>query len=122
MEICATLKYARLSASKARDLARSVQGLPAVEALRITEFSERKAAMMLGKTLKSAIANAENKAKISADQLRVKLAVVEEGPRLKRFWPRSRGSASPILKRMCHIRIILTDDAKGGLEKASRTE
>ena len=112
MDISATTKYARLSTLKARDLARRVQGLPAAEALKVTSFSERKAASLLGKTLKSAIANAENRAKLSVDKLRVKEAVIEEGPRLRRFWPRSRGSASPILKRMCHIRIVLTDDVK----------
>jgi large subunit ribosomal protein L22 len=113
MEISATTRFTRLSALKARDLARRVQGLPATEALKITGFSERKAALLLGKTLKSAIANAENRAKLSVDKLRVKEAVIDEGPRQRRFWARSRGSASPILKRMCHIRIVLTDDAGG---------
>ena len=110
MDIAATMKYARLSPMKARDLIRRVQGLPVAEALRITEFSERKVAVLLTKTLKSAIANAENRAKLSIDKLRVKQAVIEEGPRLKRYWARSRGSASPVLKRMCHIRVVLTDD------------
>jgi len=112
MDISATTKYARLSALKARDLARRVQGLPAAEALKVTGFSERKAASLIGKTLKSAIANAENRAKLSVDKLRVKEAVIEEGPRLRRSWARSRGSASPILKRMCHIRVVLTDDGE----------
>jgi len=112
MDISATTRYTRLSALKARDLARRVQGLPAAEALKVTDFSERKAASLIGKTLKSAIANAENKARLSVDKLRVKEAVIEEGPRLRRFWARSRGSASPILKRMCHIRIVLTDDVE----------
>jgi len=111
MDIAAITRYARLSPTKARDLARRMQGLPVIEALKIAQFSERKAASLLGKTLKSAIANAADRAKITPDKLRVKLAVIEEGPRLSRFWPRSRGSASPILKRMCHVRVVLTDDA-----------
>jgi large subunit ribosomal protein L22 len=113
------MKYARLSPLKARDLARRVQGLPVTEALKVTDFSERKAAILLGKTLKSAIANAENRAKLSADKLRVKLAVIEEGPRMRRYWARSRGSASPILKRMCHIRVVLTDGVEEPGEQGS---
>ena len=112
MDIQARTKFVRLSPSKARDLVRRMRGLKVAEALNFTEFSERKAAFEIGKTLKSAIANAGNRANISVDALRVKLAVIEEGPRLKRFWPRARGSAGPVLKRLCHIRIVLTDGKK----------
>ena len=90
MEVKALTKFVRLSPSKARDLARAIQGRTVADALKITEFSERKAALYLGKTLKSAIANAENNAGISVDDLVVRTAVVEEGPRIKRWWPRAR--------------------------------
>ena len=109
MDVTAITKYARISPRKARNLAVAIQGLPVPEALKITEFSERKGAFLIGKTLKSAVANAENNSKLSADDLWIKLAVVEPGPSLKRYWPRARGSASPILKRTSHIRITLTD-------------
>ena len=109
MEITAITKFARMSPLKARDLARKVQGLPVADALRITDFSPRKAAGLIGKTLKSAIANAENNAHLAVDELTVKMAVVEEGPRMKRYWSRARGSMRPVLKRMCHIKIVLTD-------------
>jgi large subunit ribosomal protein L22 len=109
MEVKAITKFSRLSPSKARDLARKIQGLPVSDALQVTQFSPRKAARLIGKTLKSALANAENNADLMADSLRVKEAVVDEGPRLKRYWPRARGSVSPIRRRMCHIKIILTD-------------
>jgi large subunit ribosomal protein L22 len=109
MEIRAVTKYVRLSASKARDIARAVQGRSVADALKIVEFSRRKAAFQLGKTLKSAIANAENNAKLSAEKLFVRDALVEQGPSIKRFWPRSRGMVSPILRRTSHIRITLTD-------------
>jgi large subunit ribosomal protein L22 len=99
----------RISPSKARDLARSIQGKPVPVALQLVEFSERKAARMIGKTLESAIANAENNYEQSADALTVRTAVVNDGPRLKRHWPRSRGMARPILRRMCHITVTLTD-------------
>ena len=113
MEITAETKYARLAPRKARDLARAVQGLTVPQALKVVTFSERKAATLLLKTLKSAIANAENNAKLSADELRVKVAVIEEGPAMKRFWPRARGMVSRIRKRTSHVRITLTDGADG---------
>lgn len=109
MEVFALSKYSRMSASKARPLARKLRGLPVAEALAMTQFSKMKAATYLGKTLKSAVANAMNNADLSVDTLRVKEAIVNEGPRLRRFWPRARGSASPIQKRLCHVRIVLTD-------------
>lgn len=109
MEIQAKTRFARLAVSKAKDLATALRGKSVPEALKLVEFSERKAAFYLGKTLKSAIANAENNAKLSAEDLIVSEAVVETGPTMKRWWPRARGSASPILRRMSHIRITLTE-------------
>jgi large subunit ribosomal protein L22 len=109
MEVTAVTKFARLSALKARDFAREVQGLPVAEALKLTQFSPRKGAALIGKTLKSALANAQHNAELAVDTLRVKTAVVEEGPGMKRFWPRARGGVRPVRKRMCHVRIVLSD-------------
>lgn len=114
MEVEAVSRYVRMSSSKALDLARAIQGRPAAEALRIVDFNARKAGVLLGKTLRSAIANAENNAGLSVDRLVVKRALVEQGPHLKRFWPRARGSASPILRRTSHIRIVLTESTSTG--------
>ncbi len=100
-----------MASSKGRDLARAVQGKRVAEALRITEFSPRKAAAVLGKTLKSAIANAQHNAGLDVDRLRVKRAVFDEGASMRRFWPRARGSASPIEKQTSHITVVLTDEA-----------
>ena len=110
MEVIAKTRFVRLAPSKAVDMARALQGLPVPKALQIVSFSERKAAFYLGKTLKSAIANAENNHQLSAENLYVKEASVDAGPVMKRFWPRSRGSASPILKRTSHVRVTLTDE------------
>ena len=110
MEVQAVAKDVRMSPSKMRDLARELQGRSVSDALRVTQFSERKAAFYLGKTLKSAIANAENNHELSADDLTVKSAIVDEGHRMKRWLPKARGSAGPIIKRSSHIRIVLTDD------------
>lgn len=109
MEVSATTKYVRMSPIKARDIAAEIRGLSAAEALRVTEFNARKAALQIGKTLKSAIANAENNAGVDAAQLFVKDAYVDGGPVLKRFRPRARGSASGIRKPTSHVTVVLTD-------------
>jgi large subunit ribosomal protein L22 len=109
MEITAILKYARISPKKSRDLARAIQGKPVGVALNITNFSDRKAARFIGKTLKSAIANAENNAGLDVEDLIVKTAVVEDGPVMKRFWCGARGMAKPIQKKMMHVRIVLSE-------------
>ena len=110
MQVTSIYKYARISAFKAREVSREIQGLPVSAALDIIAFSPKKAAVMIGKTLKSAIANAENNADLRADVLVVKEATIGEGPTFKRFQPKARGSAGPIRKRTSHIRIILTDE------------
>ena len=99
MEVKAVTKYVRLSPRKARDMARAIQGLAVADAIKTVEFSERKAARQLEKTIRSAVANAENNAKLSADDLRVKEATIGEGPAMKRFWARSRGMVRRIRKR-----------------------
>ena len=79
-------------------------------ALDLVAFSPKKAAGLIAKTLKSAVANAENNANLRVDGLVVKEATVGEGPTMKRLMTRARGSGSRILKRSSHIRIILTDE------------
>ena len=110
MEIKAVSKYVRMSPTKARDLTRAIQGKSVGEALQVVELNKRKAAVGIGKTLKSAIANAENNAELSADKLFVAKAVIENGPTFPRYWPRARGSATPIRKKTAHVRITLTDE------------
>jgi large subunit ribosomal protein L22 len=110
MEVRSTYKYARISPFKVREVTREIQGLPVSAALDILAFTPKKAAFLINKTLKSAIANAENNANLKVDGLVVKEAVVDEGPTFKRMMARARGSGSRILKRMSHIRIVLTDE------------
>src|SRR5215472_10088695 len=110
MEVRSIYKYARVSAFKVREVTREIQGLPVSAALDLLAFTPKKAAFFIGKTLKSAIANAENNANLKPDGLVVKEAIVGEGPTLKRIMARARGSASRILKRTSHIRIVLTDE------------
>jgi large subunit ribosomal protein L22 len=110
MQVTSTYRYARISAFKAREVTRAIQGRSASDALDLLAFSPKKAALLVKKTLKSAIANAENNNSLKVDTLLVKEAVVGEGPTYKRFRARARGSASPLRKRTSHIRIILSDD------------
>ena len=93
-----------------REVTREIQGLPVSAALDLLAFTPKKAALLIGKTLKSAVANAENNANLKADGLVVKEAVVGEGPTMKRMMARARGSGSRILKRTSHIRIVLSDE------------
>ena len=109
MEVSATTKYVRMSPLKARGIASTIRGLSVLEALRVTEFNAKKSAAQIGKTLKSAVANAEANEGVSLDKLFVKEAFIDGGPTLKRFRPRARGSASPIRKRTSHVTVVLTD-------------
>ncbi len=110
MEVRSIYRYAKISAFKVREVTRAIQGLPVSAALDLVAFSPKKAAGLINKTLKSAVANAENNANLRVDGLVVKEATVGEGPTMKRMMPRARGSGSRILKRSSHIRIILTDE------------
>jgi len=120
MDVRSTTKHARISPKKCRDVAREIQGLPVSDALDALTYTPKKSAQLIGKTLKSAIANAENNHELSADELIVKEAVIGEGPTLKRFKPRARGSAGAIRKRTSHIFITLTDEFEAPEERGSR--
>ena len=144
-----------MSPQKVREMVRQIQGMHAMEASALLRAVPRKSARLVAKTLKSAMANAENIAdewdaedlrnriseleqkvsstnnkktrrssqskidtyqsfldsthKLDQAMLYVKEATVGDAPTLKRWRPRARGSASPIHKRCCHIRIVLTD-------------
>jgi large subunit ribosomal protein L22 len=109
MEVFAILKNVPMSAQKMREVVRQIQGLPALEAEAVLKFVPRKGARLVAKVLHSAIANAENNNKLKPETLRVKEAVAGTATTLKRFTPKARGSAGPILKRRCHIKITLSD-------------
>jgi large subunit ribosomal protein L22 len=117
MQVHAISKNIRMSAQKMREVVRQVQGLPALHAQAVLAVVPRKGARFVAKTLKSAIANAEDLkahkkeyAGMKTDRLIVKEAVAQTASTLKRFTPKARGSAGPILKRNCHIKITLSDE------------
>jgi large subunit ribosomal protein L22 len=109
MEVQALTRYARMSPKKVREVIRTIQGRKAQEAVEYLTLIPRKSAKLIAKTVKSAIANAENNNNLSADSLTVKTALVENGPVLKRFKAGARGTAMPRRKKMSHIRIVLSD-------------
>jgi large subunit ribosomal protein L22 len=109
MEVQAILRNVRMSAQKMREVVRQVQGLPALQAQAVLKVVPRKGARLVAKTLASAIANAENNNRLKPETLRVKEAVAGTAATIKRFTPKARGSAGPILKRSCHIKIVLSD-------------
>ena len=127
MQVRSTYRLARISAFKAREVTREIQGLPASDALDLLRFVPKKAAGLVRKTLASAIANAENNNNLNVSNLVVREAVVGEGSTSKRFQPKARGSAGPIRKRTSHIRIILTDEIeikrreKSGSKKSKKS-
>jgi large subunit ribosomal protein L22 len=110
METRSIYRFARISPFKAREVTREIQGLPVKQALDLLAFTPKKAAGLIAKTLKSAVANAENNHQARVEALVVREAVVGEGPTLDRFQPKARGSAGPIRKRSSHIRIVVTDE------------
>jgi large subunit ribosomal protein L22 len=111
MHAQATLKFARISAQKARLVADQIRGQHVEMALNDLAFSTKKGAVMIRKLLESAIANAENNAGADVDELRVATIQVNEGPTLKRIRARAKGRASRILKRTSHITLTVAEGA-----------
>ena len=110
MEVHAITKNVRMSAQKMREVVRQIQGLPAEHAANVLAVVPRKGARIVAKTLKSAIANAEHNKNAKIEALRIKEAVAGTATTLRRFTPKARGSAGPILKRNCHVKIVLSDE------------
>ncbi|MDR0330350.1 MAG: 50S ribosomal protein L22 [Chitinispirillales bacterium] len=113
MESKAVIKNLKSTPRKARLVADAVRGKNVSEALNLLRFGIKKeVAEDVAKLISSAVANLTNNSKdadIEVDGLRVKEIRVDEGPVMKRFRPRAKGSASGIIKRMCHISVTLSN-------------
>lgn len=112
MESTAKLRYAKVSAQKARLVADLVRGRDVSEAIEILQFTRKKSAPLIRKLVESAIANAEHSAEntggdLDVDELYVKTITVDEGPGLRRFRPRAQGRATRIVKKTSHINVVL---------------
>jgi len=110
MDTSAKLSGAGMSAQKGRLVADQIRGLGVEKALELLAFSPKKAAVLIRKLLESAVASAEHNNGADIDELKVKTIYVDQGPTQKRFRARARGRGNRILKRSCHISIVVSDD------------
>ena len=104
----------RQSPYKMRLVIDQIRGKDVNEALALLTFSKKHAAKQISKTLKSAVANAEQAARatnsaLDVDSLYIKHAIINEGPKLKRFMPAAQGRATPIQKRTSHVEIVVSE-------------
>ena len=109
MEVRAVTRYVRISPRKARLVTELIKGKPVEEALTILRFVPKKAARLVDKTLRSALANAEQNPNIDVDTLYIKRIFVDGGPTMKRWRARAMGRATKIIKRSSHITVILDE-------------
>jgi large subunit ribosomal protein L22 len=110
MESSAIAKYIRLSPRKVRLIMDEIRGRRVEEALNMLTFSPQKGGKILKKLISSAIANAQQSSGTDVDKLFIKKIFADEGPTLKRFSPRAQGRATRILKRTCHLTVVLNDN------------
>ncbi|MBT9671865.1 50S ribosomal protein L22 [Secundilactobacillus kimchicus] len=109
----ATARTVRIAARKVRLVVDLIRGKSVAEAIAILKFTPRGASPVVEKVLMSAVANAENNFDLDRTDLVVSEVFVNEGPTLKRFRPRAKGSASPINKRTSHITVVVSDKEEG---------
>jgi len=109
----ATQRSTRQSPYKMRLVIDEIRGKPVNDALAYLQFSKKHAAKQIEKVLRSAVANAEYRARddagVDVDDLYVKYAVINEGPKLKRYTPAAMGRATPIIKRTSHVEIVVAE-------------
>lgn len=109
MEARAIAKYVRISPLKVNFICNEIRGKQVDEALSILKFTPKKGARILEKVLNSAIANAENNLNLDRDNLYVSEAYANDGPHMKRWRPKAKGMAYPILKRSSHIGVVVKE-------------
>ena len=111
MEVRAVSKYVRISPRKVHILIGAVKGKPVENGLNILKFMPQKAAYIIEKIIRSAVANADQYPDIDVDSLIIRNIIADQGPTLKRFRARARGRGTRILKRTAHITVILAEDS-----------
>ena len=111
MEVKAVSKYVRISPQKVRILVGAVKGRPVEDGLNMLKFMPQKAAYIVEKIIRSAVANADQHSNIDVDSLVIRNIIADQGPTLKRFKARARGRGTRILKKTAHITVILAEDS-----------
>mgnify|MGYP000524710528 CR=1 FL=1 len=109
MEVKAQTSYLSISPQKLRLVIDKVRGMSAQQAVTVLQFMPQKGAEFVGKSLKSAIANAENNYDLNPDNLYVASIFAGDGPRLKRMKAGARGRYKPRVKRTSHLTIVLKE-------------
>ena len=109
MEVKASAKFQRFSPRKARLVTDLIQGKSAEEAIALLENLGKGSALPIGRVVRSAVANAENNFNMTMENLYVKKAMADEGPRMKRVWYRGRGRRDMKLRRTAHITIVVDE-------------
>lgn len=109
MEARAEAKYMRISPRKVNYICKEIRGKNVDEALTILRFTPKKGAKLLEDVLRSAIANAENNLSLNRETLVVANCWANDGPTMKRWRPKAKGAAYPILKRTSHIGVIVKE-------------
>jgi len=117
MEIKAKLQYLRIAPRKVRLIADLVRGKTVSEARTVLNFSIKGASSPVMKLLNSAVANAKNNLGIEAENLYISKITVDEGPKIKRWQPRSRGQAFEIQRKTSHIKLVLQEINKSKIKK-----
>ena len=121
MEAKAIARYVRVTPRKADQVLQLIRGKRVDQATEILDFTPKHVAKVIGKVVKSAVANAvAMEGKINVEELRVKQAVAGAGPTMKRFLPRAQGRATPILKKTCHITVIVEGEVSEEDEAMAR--
>jgi large subunit ribosomal protein L22 len=110
MEVRAVSKYVRISPQKVRKVVGDIKGKPVESGLQKLKFMPQKAAKILEKIVRSAVANADQNADIDIDLLVIRNITADQGPTLKRWKARARGRGTRILKRTSHITVILAEE------------
>lgn len=118
----ARVSHVRMSATKARAVLDLIRGAEVGAAEDILRFCERDAAIVIGKLLHSAVANAEHNDDQIADDLFISTCYADEGRTIRRFRPRARGRATRIRKRTCHITIVVARLSEEQLERRRRRQ
>lgn len=109
MEVKALSRFVRISPKKARRVANMVRGMNAKQALSTLKFVPLRPAVYISKTIKSAIANAKNNYQMNEDLLYIKKIYVDQGPVMKRVFPRAMGRADIIRRPLSHITVFVEE-------------
>jgi large subunit ribosomal protein L22 len=109
MEAKAKTRFVRISPRKLRLICELINGKGLDQAVSILEFTPKRGARIVAKTLMSAVANARTQQNVDEDRLYVKQAVADDGPTWKRSLPRAHMRATPILKRTSHLTVVVDE-------------